>query len=316
MAKVAKNNKSILLEGVEVFYHEKSDTLNIVCTDPDLPKGEFFMKVREGTPTDISLRNLFSRKTGNTKPLGNDLTSDLPQETVTLTDIEMSRKYGRDTFPIGLTEDRESVTFEINKTDSPTNILISGVPGVGKTVVTEQIIRKAEISGIPVLKWTAAGHKRSQFKASFDKEAFTAELECLFSGDRDVTEPTLVIIDNLEQYLGPSLGYVGESLDVNNYHEVVAWRAAVAELVRLLRLSRSNNVVFVMTEKRPTHSLMEMIGPFLTMNIVGHLETVSSAIMLGTNDAVKMKTGTFIIKTGNETKTIKAYHPAMKSDWV
>jgi hypothetical protein len=61
---------------------------------------------------------------------------------------------------------------------------------------------------------------------------------------------------------------------------------------------------------------MEMIASFITTNIVGHLDTVSSTLVLGTNEAVKLKNGNFIVKTGRETQVIKAYHPAMKSDWV
>jgi Cdc6-like AAA superfamily ATPase len=325
MAKAAKNNKSIILENVEVFYQEKSDSLNIVSTDPDLPKGEFFMKVKEGTPTDIALRKLFSQKTGNTKPLGNDLSSDLPQETVTLTDVELSRGYDKYTFPIGVTKDREPVTFEINRTGYPTNILISGTPGCGKTIVTEQILRKAEISGIPVLKWdhittlnlaNIPTHlsirdltllQREKFNAELEK--FNAELEKLFSEHRDVAEPTIVIIDGLEHYLA-------FPWDSDNYYHVKNWQDQISEFVKLLRLSRSKNVVFVMSSQRPDHYLMEMIAPCLTLNIVGHLETVFSAIVLGTNDAVKLKNGQFIVKTGQETKGMKAYHPAMKSDWV
>lgn len=311
MAKAAKNKKSILLEGVEVFYHERTDSLNIVSTDPDLPKGQFFMKIKEGTPTDIALRKLFTEKTGNTKPLGKDLTSDLPQETVTLTDIDLRKNYDKYTFPIGVTKDRKPVTFEINKDDYTTNILISGLPGCGKTVLTEQIIRKAEISGIPVLKWeAAAGHERGRFGASVDKEIFLVELEELCSGDQNRTEPTLVIIDGLEHYLCSRPELLGETETLNQ------WRESVAELVSLLRMARSKNITFIMTEYRPNHELMSMISPLISMNIVGKLDTVASAIVSGTNRALKLKNGNFIVKTGQETKGMKAYHPAMKSDWV
>jgi hypothetical protein len=309
MAKAAKNNKSILLEGVEVFYNERTDSLNIISTDPDLPKGEFFMKVKEGTPTDISLRKVFARKTGNIKPLGNDPTSDLPQETVTLTDIELIRKYDKYTFPIGVTKDREPVTFEINKDDFPTNILISGAPGAGKTVMTEQILRKAEIEGIPVLKWNISTGPISAVTEG-ERKKFNIELEKLFSGEHDVTQPTIVIIDSLEHYL--ALPW-----DSDNYHQVKNWQDNISELGKLLRLSRSKNVIFVMTAaQRQTHYYLEMIASFITTNIVGHLDTVSSTLVLGTNEAVKLKNGNFIIKTGKEAKVIKAYHPAMKSDWI
>jgi hypothetical protein len=309
MAKAAKNNKSILLEGVEVFYNERTDSLNIISTDPDLPKGEFFMKVKEGTPTDISLREVFARKTGNTKPLGNDPTSDLPQETVTLTDIELIRKYDKYTFPIGVTKDREPVTFEINKDDFPTNILISGAPGAGKTVMTEQILRKAEIEGIPVLKWNISTGPISAVTEG-ERKNFNIELEKIFSGEHDVTQPTIVIIDSLEHYL--ALPW-----DSDNYHQVKNWQDNISELGKLLRLSRSKNVIFVMTAaQRQTHYYLEMIASFITTNIVGHLDTVSSTLVLGTNEAVKLKNGNFIIKTGKEAKVIKAYHPAMKSDWI
>lgn len=309
MAKAAKNNKSILLEGVEVFYNERTDSLNIISTDPDLPKGEFFMKVKEGTPTDISLRKVFAQKTGSIKPLGNDPTSDLPQETVTLTDIELIRKYDKYTFPIGVTKDREPVTFEINKDDFPTNILISGAPGVGKTVVTEQILRKAEIEGIPVLKWNISTGPISAVTEG-ERKNFNIELEKIFSGEHDVTQPTIVIIDSLEHYL--ALPW-----DSDNYHQVKNWQDNISELGKLLRLSRSKNVIFVMTAaQRQTHYYLEMIASFITTNIVGHLDTVSSTLVLGTNEAVKLKNGNFIIKTGKEAKVIKAYHPAMKSDWI
>lgn len=309
MAKAAKNKKSIILEGVEVFYNEKSDSLNIISTDPDLPKGEFFMKVKEGTPTDIALRKVFAQKTGNPKPLGNDPTSDLPQETVTLTDIELIRKYDKYTFPIGVTKDREPVTFEINKDDFPVNILISGAPKAGKTVMTEQILRKAEIEGIPVLKWQISTGLISAVTEGVRKD-FNIELEKLFSGDKDTVEPKIVIIDSLEHYLGLPW-------DSDNYHQVKNWQDNISALGELLKLSRSKNVIFVMTAaKRQTLYYMEMIASFITTNIVGHLDTVSSTLVLGTNEAVKLKNGNFIIKTGKETKAIKAYHPAMKSDWI
>lgn len=309
MAKAAKNNKSIILEGVEVFYQEKTNSLNIVSTDPDLPKGEFFMKVKEGTPTDIALRKIFAQKTGNTKPLGDDLTSDLPQETVTLTDIELRKNYDKYIFPMGVTKDRETVTFEINKGNFPTNILISGIPGVGKTVMTEQIIRKAEISGIPVLKWYVRTTRSVSAVHPSEKKNFNAELQALFSENHDGAEPTIVIIDDLEHYLG-------FPWDSDDYHQQEAWQYNISKLANLLRFSRSRNVVFVMTTQRPTHYLMERIGLYLSMNIVGQQETVSSAIVLGTNEAVKLKNGNFIIRTGQKTKGMKAYHPAMKSDWV
>lgn len=314
MAKAAKNNKSITLEGLEVFYNEKTDSLNLISTDPDLPKGDFFMKVKEGTPTDIALRNLFAEKTGNSKPLGNDLTSELPKETVILTDIELRKNYERYTFPIGVAKDQESVTFKINQGNFTTSILISGVPGCGKTVITEQILRKAEISDIPVLKLKQPPTNRSaeedfalKEKINDELNQFKTELENLFFGDKARTEPTIVIIDGLEHYLNfPE--------DTNNYHQVIRWQEKVEELVKLLRLSRSKNVVFVMTAQRPTHYLMERLTPCLTMNIVGKQETVSSAIVLGTNDAVKLRNGNFIIKIGTQMKGMKAYHPAMKSD--
>lgn len=267
------------------------------------------MKVKEGTPTDISLREVFARKTGNTKPLGNDPTSDLPQETVTLTDIELIRKYDKYTFPIGVTKDREPVTFEINKDDFPTNILISGAPGAGKTVMTEQILRKAEIEGIPVLKWNRSTGPISAVTEG-ERKNFNIELEKIFSGEHDVTQPTIVIIDSLEHYL--ALPW-----DSDNYHQVKNWQDNISELGKLLRLSRSKNVIFVMTAaQRQTHYYLEMISSFITTNIVGHLDTVSSTLVLGTNEAVKLKNGNFIIKTGKEAKVIKAYHPAMKSDWI
>ena len=206
MAKAANNNKSIILEDVEVFYHEASDILNIVSKDPDLPKGEFFMKVKEGTPTDLALRKLFAAKTGNRKILGNSLTADLPQETLTLTDFELSSKYDKYTFPIGVTKDREVVTFEVSGSENmPNNVLITGLPGIGKTVVIEQILRKAEISGIPVLKWAGPAHRRSKVTADFEKDVFKSKLEKIFYGEHDISEPTIIIIDGLEHYLGTTL---------------------------------------------------------------------------------------------------------------
>lgn len=315
MAKAAKNNKSIILEGLEVFYNEKTDSLNLISTDPDLPKGNFFMKVKEGTPTDVALRSLFAEKTGNSKPLGNDLTSELPKETVTLTDIELRKNYDRYTFPIGVAKDQKSVTFKINRGNFLTSVLISGVPGCGKSVITEQILRKAEISGVPVLKLERPTTNRRpedftfQEKINAELKQFKTDLENIFFGDQVRTEPTLVIIDGLEHYLNfPE--------DTDDYYQVIRWQENVEELVKLLRLSRSKSVVFVMTVQRPTHYLMERLTPCLTMNIVGQQDTVSSAIVLGTNDAVKLRNGNFITKIGTEMKGMKAYHPALKSDWV
>ena len=71
-----------------------------------------------------------------------------------------------------------------------------------------------------------------------------------------------------------------------------------------------------MTEQRPDHELFKTIAPYIGMDIVGALPTVASAIVLGTNDAVKLRNGNFIVKVGTEIKGMKAYYPAMKSDWV
>lgn len=309
MAKAAKNKKSIILEGVEVFYHEKSDTFSIISTDPDLPKGDFFMKVKEGTQTDLILRKLFSQKTGNNAPIGTGLTADIPQETITLTDSEMSRRYDKYTFPLGVSKNQETVILKIDETDFPTNVLISGWPGVGKTVITEQILRKAEISGIPVLKWTGETYPKDKLEHYLEKASFMMELESLFSGETVRTEPTIVIIDGLYNYLK-------SETEENHPEAFQSLMEAASKLAHFLSLSRSKMVTFVMTLQRADLELMKKFSPYVGMNIVGTLSFVESTIVLKTSEAPNLKNGTFIVKTATETKGMKAYHPAMKSDWV
>lgn len=304
MAKASKNNRSIILEDVEVLYNETSDSLSIISKDPDLPKGEFFMQVRPGTASDAALRKAFAAKTGNKKIISDS--NDTFPELSPLTDSDLL-KYEKTTFPIGVTINGEPVNLKMNPTSNrSTASLIAGQPGSGKTVIASQLIRKATVSGIPLLSWSP----KEAYPITFSEgrsftgktiDDFNEQLVKLFSIDRDISQPAVVIIEELMFYLTGDYGYYNPA---NN-----DWLAKWNELEKLLRFARSFNISFVFIEQSPSLELMSKLEPFLSVKIVGRLATVSSAIILGTNDAVKLRTGEFIVQSNNVKKTIKVFPP-------
>jgi hypothetical protein len=121
-----QKGRYLSIEDVRVSYNHKDDTIHLTTSDPDIPHGAFYITLKQGTPTETSLRELLSDhnliKEQNVRPTAKESFSPFPQILI-------------DTCAPG------------NKLQT---VNIIGIPGTGKTVLARTIAKQSTYAGLPV----------------------------------------------------------------------------------------------------------------------------------------------------------------------
>ena len=128
MSKLDKKSKFLELEGVRVTYRPKDDTIHITSKDKDLQSEGFHLTLKNGTPSEDSLRRLLTEK-GLIKPTASNKLSSFIKYP-----FDAAPSWSK--IPLGVNSNDEVVFWDVLKDP---HALAAGRAGGGKSIIQRVI---------------------------------------------------------------------------------------------------------------------------------------------------------------------------------
>lgn len=207
MSKIPRNKKYLELEGIRVYHDKKDGSIQLISTDSDLKGKPFHITLNQGTQTERSVRELLMIK-GVITPEQYNPQEYLPKIVPSSVLEEMpTNSYSWDEVPVGVNKNSETVTVLLK---SSPHVLITGMPGSGKTVLVKNFLLHALKR---TDKWQVAAVDLRD------------ELSPLFRSSENIygSASTLDEVINLFQQLNATVAYrlnMMENQNVNSFSEL------------------------------------------------------------------------------------------------
>jgi S-DNA-T family DNA segregation ATPase FtsK/SpoIIIE len=128
MSKLDKKSKFLELEGVRVTYRPKDDTIHITSKDKDLQSEGFHLTLKNGTPSEDSLRQLLTEK-GLIKPTASNTLPNFAK-------YEFDAAPSWNEIPLGIKENNEVVFWDVL---GDAHALVGGHAGAGKSIIQRAV---------------------------------------------------------------------------------------------------------------------------------------------------------------------------------
>lgn len=133
---MAKNKKYVTLPDVRVSYSKSDGTVHLTVKDPSFPEG-FNLVLPRGSKAETQMKVLLRK---------NEILTDLPESDLPLTaKLPLLSDIKWNLLPLGVGPKNSPVVWDVQQ---DTNILISGIPGSGKSVLVRSLL--SHVSQFPV----------------------------------------------------------------------------------------------------------------------------------------------------------------------